>query len=105
MPGRFDRKLAQRLGRRIRALREEAGITQEQLAWTIDLSKSFLSQIESGQRLPSIPVLFAIAHELDLEAADLLVFDLRHPRLLLLDGARRHDAKAVKRALAKVGLG
>jgi hypothetical protein len=39
--------------------------------------------------LPSIPVVFALARELGVEAMDLVGFDLRQPRAQLLDAARR----------------
>jgi transcriptional regulator with XRE-family HTH domain len=52
------------VGARIRELRERANVTQEQLAWSSDLGKGYLSQIEAGKRLPSLAVLGAIAKSL-----------------------------------------
>ena len=40
--------LALAIGQRIRQLREEAGLTQEKLAYEIGMSKGFLSDIEKG---------------------------------------------------------
>jgi transcriptional regulator with XRE-family HTH domain len=57
-------RLAKQVGARIRELRERANVTQEQLAWSSDLGKGYLSQIEAGKRLPSLAVLGAIAKSL-----------------------------------------
>ncbi len=81
--------LAKRLGSRIRTLREERKVTQEQLAWDCDLDKGYMSQVEAGKRMPSVPVLFTLARRLGIEAADIVGADLKNPRLRLLDAARR----------------
>jgi transcriptional regulator with XRE-family HTH domain len=91
--------LARRIGARIRALRHDADMTQESLALECRIDKGYLSQIESGKRLPSIPTLLSVARELKVEGADLLGYDLSHPRLALLDAARRGDREAVDAAL------
>ena len=96
--------LTRKLGARIRGLREEAGVTQESIAWACDIPKAHLSRIESGERLPSIPVLFAIAKQLRVEAMDLVAFDLRKPRMALLDAARCGDADRVGAALKRLAL-
>ncbi len=97
--------LTRRLGRRIRAYRELAGITQEKLAWQCDLNKSHLSQIENGKRMPSIPVLCEVAGVLGLHAADLLPFDRSDPHMALLDAARRRDRDGIAATLKRLGLG
>lgn len=94
--------LARRLGARIRELRQEAGITQEKLAAYCDLDKGYLSQVESGKRVPSVPVLALLAAELGAEVADLVAFNMTVPRLLLLDAARRRDANGIKQALKRL---
>lgn len=48
-------KIEQKVGKRIRALREQAGLTQEQVAAQLqvrgcDLTRSALAKIEAGQR-------------------------------------------------------
>jgi len=85
--------LARRLGARIRELRAQSRLTQEKLAWACDLDKGFLSQVESGKRMPSVPVLFVLARELGVEVADIVALDKKNPRLRLLDAARRLDAE------------
>lgn len=91
--------LARSLGRRIRALREEANLTQERLAWESDLNKGYMSQVEAGKHIPSLPVLLVIAKRLGVELGDLLFFDLGRPRHRLVDAVRRGDFEAARREL------
>lgn len=93
--------LAKKLGARIRVLREAAGVTQEKLAWDCDLDKGFMSQVESGKRMPSVPVIFQLADRLGVEAADIVAVG-RGPRLRLLDASRGADGAAVRDALARL---
>src|SRR3954454_18120215 len=53
------------LGRAIRALRRERGLTLVQLAAATGLSQPFLSQLELGRSRPSMRSLFRIAAALD----------------------------------------
>lgn len=54
------------IGRVIRQLREERGWTQGQLAQYTGVSRSYISQIEGGQRLrPSADILKSLAAKLD----------------------------------------
>jgi transcriptional regulator with XRE-family HTH domain len=75
------------------------GLTPERLAWNCDLDKGFLSQVESGKRMPSVAVLLRLARRLKVEVADVVAYDKDHPRLQLLDAARRSDRAAVLEAL------
>ena len=96
--------MKEELGARIREFRETAGVTQEQLAWDCDLDKGYMSQVEAGKRTPSLPVLFAVAERLGVEAADIVALDLGNARLALLDAARRGDVAAIRSALEALGL-
>lgn len=88
MPPR-RRPLARLLGRRIAALRAEVGITQERLAWEAGLeSKGYLSRIESGQRLPSLDTLEALARRLGVEIRDLFIFPSRGPTDQAMEAVR-----------------
>ena len=97
--------LLRKIGARIRALREETGLTQEAVAWACDIPKAHLSRIERGERLPSLPVVFALAKELGVEAVDVIGFNTRLTRVRLLDAARRGDQRSVRDALKRLGLG
>ena len=43
-----------RIGLRIKQLRANAGLTQDQLAYAINLSRSYLAEVETGKRNISI---------------------------------------------------
>lgn len=94
--------LARKLGARLRTLRQEAGIKQETWAWDSGLDKGFLSQVESGKRMPSVPVLFALAKRLGVEVADLVAINRTNPRLRLLDAARRLSPKKQEELAAEI---
>jgi transcriptional regulator with XRE-family HTH domain len=55
-------QLRRRLGARIRALRGDRKLTQEQVAGRLGVSPKYVSQLECGQRSPSWETLVAIAH-------------------------------------------
>lgn len=95
---------ARRFGARLRALRAEKGVTQEQLAVAVDVGKGFLSEIESGKKFPSVPTMVALARELGVDLLDLFAFDPGDPTHSLVDAARRGDGDAVAAALKKLGL-
>ncbi|MEE8605774.1 MAG: helix-turn-helix transcriptional regulator, partial [Candidatus Aminicenantaceae bacterium] len=55
------------VGIKIRKLREEMGLTQEDLAKSVGLSSEFISFLELGRRSPSLESLSRIAKFLDRE--------------------------------------
>jgi len=57
----------QSLGKHLKALRKERGLTLVQLGQQVGLSASYLSQIERGVTMPSLARLTAIASSLDVE--------------------------------------
>lgn len=59
------------LGRRIRRLRVEQGLSQKDVAEPV-VTAAYLSLIESGQRMPSDEILEHLAERLDVTAAELL---------------------------------
>jgi DNA-binding XRE family transcriptional regulator len=58
----------------VRAWREHRKLTQEQLAEAAGISKSYLSQIESGKRRGTTNVLVALANALGLDLDDVVNF-------------------------------
>jgi len=48
-------------------------MSQEDLAFSAELSPTYLSQIESGRRNPSLDALFRLATVLQIELSELLV--------------------------------
>ena len=53
-------------GARLRRLRQERGLTQAALARTLDLSTSYVNQLENDQRPITVPVLLALTERFDL---------------------------------------
>lgn len=60
------------VGRNIRRLREERGLTQEQVAFEAQIDLTYLGGIERGRRNPSLLVIVRIAGALSVHPADLL---------------------------------
>ncbi|WP_457208576.1 helix-turn-helix domain-containing protein [Nocardioides sp. P5_C9_2] len=76
MPGprrrSFQESAIQRaFGERVRASRVERGWTQEALAEHSGLDRSFIAQIESGSRNPSLATIARLAAGLQVNIADL----------------------------------
>jgi DNA-binding XRE family transcriptional regulator len=59
-------------GNPIRVWRDYRGLTQQQLANKVGISKPYLSQLESGKRTGSTEVLSTLARALDLTLEDLV---------------------------------
>lgn len=70
-PDEIDRFYAE-LGQRIRAAREGAGLTQQQLAAALDLTRSSVANIEAGRQKPLMHVAAAVASVTGVPAAELL---------------------------------
>lgn len=62
------------IGTRLRARRLARGISLRQFARDLDVSASFISQLETGKAQPSVATLFAICSALDIATDDL--FDI-----------------------------
>jgi transcriptional regulator with XRE-family HTH domain len=60
------------LGQAIRDARREAGLTQEQLAERADIHWTYISEIETGRKNPSVTVLRKIAGGLDVKLSALI---------------------------------
>jgi transcriptional regulator with XRE-family HTH domain len=62
--------LAKRLGSRIAEIRRKKGMTSEQLAQENGISKGYLSDIENGNKLPSLLMLERLAKVLKISLKD-----------------------------------
>lgn len=65
----------QAIGARIKATREAKGMTQEDFAAALDLSRNHVSVIERGAKAPKLETFVAIANALGV-SADTLLFDV-----------------------------
>jgi len=63
------------IGSRIQARREEAGLSQEQLAEIVDMTPLSISFIETGRNAPSMSAFVKIANALQV-SADVLLSDV-----------------------------
>ena len=64
--------ITKKLGERIRAIRKEKNLTQEELAYRAKLDYSYVNQIENGKRNPSMEAVARIAHALRVKVTELL---------------------------------
>ncbi len=64
--------MLRRLGGQIQAVRRERGMTQEQLARKVGLSRAYLARLEIGRHNPPILTLARIAKALKIPITDLL---------------------------------
>ena len=74
MPSVTSKQLAQRaaFGRRVRELRVEKGLSQEELAHRADLDRSYVGQVERGERNISLDNIHRLAEAMNVQAAALL---------------------------------
>ena len=62
------------LGRNIFAKRKEKGLSQNQLAEKLDISREHLAKIETAKRCISLGLLIDVADKLDVQVKDLIDF-------------------------------
>ncbi|WP_313453316.1 helix-turn-helix transcriptional regulator [Brevundimonas sp.] len=60
------------LGKRVRALRLAAGLSQEELAFRAGMKRSYVSDLERGTRNPTVRALGRLASALGVRASALL---------------------------------
>ena len=64
--------LARVLGRNVRELRLARGLTQEDLEGLTGLKRSYISDMERGERNPTVKAIQRLAEALEVEPAELL---------------------------------
>lgn len=85
-----------RVGARLRQLRHDRKLTQEQLAEAAGLSYKFIGEIERGIGNPTLTTLAALANALSVSIADVVAEPARPPRI------SAHDAVMVREALGSI---
>jgi transcriptional regulator with XRE-family HTH domain len=63
---------AEKFGAIVRALREEQGLTQDQLAERAGVSATYIGFIERGDNVPTLTVILQIAAALKVRSSDFL---------------------------------
>lgn len=59
-------------GRVLRTMRQDAGLTQEQLGLEADLRRTYISILELGQQQPSLGTIFKLAMALNCSAQQII---------------------------------
>lgn len=78
----MDKKL---LGKRINIARKDKGLTSEKLSELCNINATYLRQIESGAKMPSLPVFISICRELKVSPSYLLSDILADPEMQEMD--------------------
>ncbi len=63
---KIDENLNRAFGSVLRQLREDAGISQQDLALECDLDRTYISLLERGLRQPTISTVFSLSDQLDI---------------------------------------
>ncbi len=74
MPRRRRHPLLVAFGLRLRLLRNQAGLTQEKLSFRADLERSYIGQVERGERNMTILNVCKLAKALRVRPAELFDF-------------------------------
>lgn len=56
----------------LRRLRDERGLTQEDLAYESGLARTFIAKMETGRRQPSITTVFRLAESLGVRPSEIV---------------------------------
>lgn len=59
-------------GRVLRVLRQEAGLTQEQLGMEAELQRNYISSLELGEKQPTITSIFKLSLALKIKPSKLI---------------------------------
>ncbi len=81
--------------KRIRKAREDLGYTREKFAELLDVSVSYMAEVERGRTGISVKMLMKICNVLGLSADYVLFGEERGEDALLLDRIRRLDRKYI----------
>jgi transcriptional regulator with XRE-family HTH domain len=85
------------IGKRIRTVRQEKGLSLNELASKTGFAKSYLSQIENLKREPSISALSQVAHVLGVDVLFLLSGELQNSEAQSLTFVKQGERKTVNR--------
>jgi DNA-binding XRE family transcriptional regulator len=64
-------KTLETLGKKIQKLRKEKGLTQEELAHELGISRVYMGYIEQGRESPSLKLLMKISRKFNVRLEDL----------------------------------
>lgn len=84
------------LGNKLKSLRTKNQLTRKQVADLVGVSVSTIGLYESGERLPSLPVLVKLATQYKTSVDYLLNTDINNKNSLSLEGLTEKQVKALK---------
>src|SRR5574337_289928 len=93
---KLENEIAIRIGRRLRALREEKGVSAEELARRSGMHRPNVTRVESGRHVPSGDTLIRLAHALEV-SLEALVSDLWRSEVSLRERRPRYRASRERR--------
>ncbi len=64
----------EKLGKRIQKLRKEIGLTQEEFAEKLNISRTHIGHIEQGRKSPSLKLMEKIARVLKVKVKEIFPF-------------------------------
>lgn len=65
-------RLQNTFGQVLKELRDENGLSQQQLAFDSELDRTYISLLERGLRLPTLGTIFKIAEVLKISPSDMI---------------------------------
>ena len=101
---------AKAFGRRLRSVREAAGLTQERVAERAHTDAKYMSALENGRSSPTLDTIMALAKALNVRADDLLLLEgedaddrtLRKRIETSLDGCNGEQLRRIYRLIRDV---
>lgn len=72
----FDEEGLKSLAKRLKELRSEKGVSQEELAYRAEITLSQIARIETVKTNPTVSTIFKIARALDVPLSDIFDFEL-----------------------------
>jgi transcriptional regulator with XRE-family HTH domain len=101
---------AKAFGRRLRSVREAAGLTQERVAERAHTDAKYVSALENGRSSPTLDTIMALAKALNVRADDLLLLEgedadnrtLRKRIETSLDGCNEEQLRRIYRLIRDV---
>ena len=72
----IKKKLSKKIGLAIKHYRSNKNISQEKLAYAIDVDRTYISALEQGNKIASVYCLYKLSQELNINFKDLFDFKL-----------------------------
>lgn len=71
----MNTKVLERLGKKLKLARKEAGFTQESLAEKLSIHPTYVGKLEGGKNNPSFMLLYKMSRALKVKLKDLFDFE------------------------------